>query len=73
MRVQINKVWSAEILRPSNKTNVFLCNPGEVKGQWISIDKYVKLKELVRKYTNIQEVLYEDQEDYTVHYLIQKP
>jgi hypothetical protein len=52
---------------------VFLCNPGEVKGQWISIDRYVKLKELVRKYTNIQEVLYEDQQDYTIHYLIQKP
>ncbi len=54
-----------EFLQDSNKCSVFLCNPGEIYGQWIHIDKYVKLKELIRKYkSNLQEVTYQRDEDY---------
>jgi hypothetical protein len=74
MRVQINKVWSAKALRPSNKTSVFLCTPGQVKGQWIHMDTYVSIKKLVKKYkATIAEILYEDDVDYTLHYLITRP
>ena len=73
-RVQINRVWSAEALRPSNKTSVFLCTPGQVKGQWIHMDTYVSIKKLVKKYkATIAEILYEDDVDYTLHYLITRP
>lgn len=73
-RVQINRVWSAEVLRPSNKTSVFLCTPGQVKGQWIHMDTYVSIKKLVKKYkATIAEILYEDDVDYTLHYLITRP
>jgi len=76
MRVQINKMWGEqkEFLQDSNKCSVFLCNPGEIYGQWIHINKYVKLKELVRKYkSNIQEVTYQRDEDYMVYYQIERP
>lgn len=73
-RVQINRVWSAEALRPSSKTSVFLCTPGQVKGQWIHMDTYVSIKKLVKKYkATIAEILYEDDVDYTLHYLITRP
>ena len=74
MRVQINKVWSAEALRPSNKTSIFLCKPGEVRGQWIHMDTYVSIKRLIKKYkANIAEILYADEKDYTLYYQIQRP
>lgn len=74
MRVQINRVWSAEELRPSNKTSIFLCKPGEVRGQWIHMDTYVSIKKLVKKYkATIAEILYEDDKDYTLHYQITRP
>ncbi len=73
-RVQINRVWSAEALRPSNKTSIFLCKQGEKKGQWIHMDQYVSIKKLVKKYkATIAEILYEDDVDYTLHYLITRP
>jgi hypothetical protein len=73
-RLQINRVWSAEALRPSNKTSIFLCKPGEVRGQWIHMDTYVSIKKLVKKYkATIAEILYEDDVDYTLHYLITRP
>jgi hypothetical protein len=73
-KVQINRVWSAEALRPSSKTSVFLCTPGQVKGQWIHMDTYVSIKKLVKKYkATIAEILYEDDVDYTLHYLITRP
>lgn len=73
-RVQINRVWSAEALRPSNKTSIFLCKPGEVRGQWIHMDTYVSIKKLVKKYkATIAEILYEDDQDYTLHYQITRP
>lgn len=73
-RVQINRVWSAEALRPSSKTSVFLCKPGEVRGQWIHMDTYVSIKKLVKKYkATIAEILYADETDYTLYYQIQRP
>ena len=73
-RVQINRLWSAEALRPSSKTSVFLCTPGQVKGQWIHMDTYVSIKKLVKKYkSTIAEILYEDDQDYTLHYQITRP
>jgi len=76
MRLPIIKVWEEqkELLQDSNKCSVFLCNPGEIYGQWIHIDEYVKLKELIRKYkSNLQEVTYQRDEDYMVYYQIQRP
>lgn len=78
-RLQINKVWSAEVLRDSNKAEVFLCDEGKIHGQWISVEwtnkkDFMSIKKLIRKYkSRIREVSYLCGEEYMLYYQIQRP
>lgn len=65
----INKYWQADTLVQSNTTKILI--NGSVR-QWITVNKYIKIKEILRKYPNASDVMYMAGEEYTIYYTINK-
>jgi hypothetical protein len=78
-RVQINRVWSAEVLQDSNKAEIFLCDEGKIHGQWISVEwtnkkEFMSIKKLIKKYrSRLREVSYLCNDEYMLYYQIERP
>lgn len=77
-KIQINKVWSAEALQPSNAVEIFLCDEGKIKGQWITIkwsskNEFMNIKKLIKKYkTRLREASYMCDDEYMLYYQFEK-
>lgn len=73
-------VWSIEQekLRNSNSVEIFLCNEGQIKGEWITISwtnkkQFPNIKKLINKYkTRLREASYLCDDEYMLYYQFQK-